>query len=361
MIWHRVRRLFRHGLAIDLGAVNTLIYSRGHGIILNEPSAIALNRFTGEVIAVGREARWMLGREPRDVGVHRPIQNGVVADYDLTEQMLRTFLRRAGYGRHWPGRRLEAMISIPGSATHVERKALAAAAQRAGLSRVSLVEEGVAAAIGADALFRDSRARLVVNIGGGTTDLSLVSSAGVISSRSIDVAGLAMDQAIQEYVRRKYKLSIGEQSAEAIKIALGMALSTPEERTYQVVGISLIDHEPQEIHLYSGEVTDALQRPIQTIIDSIHQVMSEAPREVSMDVFETGIVLTGGGSLLRELDTRFRQEFLLPVVRAECPVEAVVLGAAYLLDHPALLERFQVSEKIPSWELETETVFPSVT
>jgi rod shape-determining protein MreB len=348
MLKQYIKRLLSRDLAIDLGTANTLIYARGQGIVLNEPSVIAVDRFNGDIVAVGREAASILGREPRDVIVHRPIEHGVVADYDLAELMLRVFLRRVP---RWG--RLQAIIGMPSSATHVERRGLIEAATHAGASRVALVEEGVAAAIGADVLFYDSRARLVVDIGGGTTNISIVSSAGVIASHSISVAGLAMNRAIREHVRREHNLLIGEQSAEAIKIKLGAVMPMSEDQTCPVMGKSTLDNTPREIHVHADEIADALEKAIQTIIESVRLVISDLSPEISADLLETGIILTGGGSLLREMDTRFREEFLLPVMRAERPLEAVVLGAGYLLDHPSLLERFQVNDRIPAWQFES--------
>jgi len=357
MIWKQIARLFGCGLAIDLGTVNTLIYSAGQGIILNEPSVIAVNRFNGKVIAAGREALTILGREPRDIVVHRPIENGVVADYDLTEQMLRHFLRRVGQSQMASRRFYHMIVGAPNSATHLERRGIQDAVLQAGAARVSLVEEGVAAAIGAGELFQDPHARLVVDIGGGTTNISIVSSVGAIASHSVGVAGLAMDQAIREYIRQEYRVLIGEQSAEAIKIQMGSALPVSENHRIQVVGKSLIDNAPHELTIYADEVFHALDRPVRAILESVRLVMGEAPPETSADLFTTGIVLVGGGSLLRDLEERFRDEIALPVALAERPLEAVALGAGYLLDHPSLLDRFQVSDEIPSWEFETEVEY----
>ncbi|MBI3948899.1 MAG: rod shape-determining protein [Acidobacteria bacterium] len=354
MIWKQIERLFVRGLAIDLGTVNTLIYSQGHGVVLNEPTAIAVNRFNGNVIAAGREALTIMGREPRDVVVHRPIENGVVTDYNLAEQMLRLFLRCAGQNRMASRRFYHMIVGAPNSATHLERRGIQDSALRAGAARVSLVEEGVAAAIGAGVLFQDSRARLVVDIGGGTTNISIVSSVGAIASHSVGVAGLAMDWAIREYIRQEYRILIGEQSAEAVKIQLGSALPNSENCSMRTIGKSLIDNAPHELEIYSDEIFHALDRPIRAIIESVRLVMGEVPPETSADLFATGIVLAGGGSLLRGLEERFRNEIALPVTRAERPLEAVVLGAGYLLDHPSLIDRFQISDEIPSWSLETE-------
>jgi rod shape-determining protein MreB len=354
MMWKQIQRLFGRGLAIDLGTVNTLIYSPGHGIILNEPSVIAVNRFNGKVTATGREALTMMGREPRDVTVHRPIENGVVADYDLAEQMLRHFLRQAVQHRMVFRRFYHMIVGMPNSATHLERRGIQEAVGEAGAARVSLVEEGVAAAIGAGVLFQDTRARLVVDIGGGTTNISVVSSAGAITSHSVGVAGLAMDRAIREYIRHEHKVLIGEQSAEDIKIRLGSALPPSGEQGVQFVGKSSIDNVPREVEIYGDEVFPVLDRPIRAIIESVRLVMGEVPPETSADLFATGIVLVGGGSLLPGLETRFRDEIALPVTRARRPLEAVALGAGYLLEHPSSLARFQVSNEIPSWGFETE-------
>ncbi len=354
MIGKQIKRWFRRSLAIDLGTVNTLVYSPGHGTILNEPSLIAVNRFSGKIIGVGREAMTLMGREPRDVVVHRPIENGVVTDYDLTEQMLRAFLRRAGQNRIAHRRFTQLIVGTPNSATHLERRGVKISTEQAAAARVSLVEEGIAAAIGAGALFQDSRARLVVDIGGGTTNISIVTSAGAVASHSVNVAGRAMDRAIVEHIRQTYRVLIGEQSAEAIKIQLGNALPTPENKSILIIGKSLIDNAPHQLEIHADEVFSILDRPIRAIMESVQLVMGEAPPDVSADLFTTGIILTGGGSLLRNLDARLRGEIALPVTAAEHPLEAVVMGAGYLLDQPALLDRFQVSDEIPSWGLETD-------
>ena len=354
MTWKNIKRLFGRHLAIDLGTVNTLIHSPAQGIILNEPSLIAVNRFNGKVIAVGKDALTLMGREPRDIVVHRPIENGVVADYDLTEQMLRTFLRRANRRRIVPQRMYHIIVGTPNSATHLERRGVETSILRAGTARVSLVEEGIAAAIGAGVLFQDSRARLVVDIGGGTTNISVVTSSGAITSHSVDVAGLAMDRAIAEYVRQTYRVLIGEQTAEAIKIQLGAALPDSRNSSMPVTGKSMITSGPHLLDIRADEVFEVLDRPVRAIAESVRLVMSEAPPDVSADLLTTGIILTGGGSLLHDLDVRFRNEIALPVTRAERPLETVAIGAGYLFNHPALLERFLVNDEIPSWGLQSD-------
>jgi rod shape-determining protein MreB len=305
------------------------------------------------VIAVGRAALIILGREPRHVVVYRPIENGVITDYQLAELMLRAFMRRIKPNGISLLGFCHLIVVAPKTTTALECRGMKEALLHAGASRVSLVKEAVAA-IGTGVLPQDPRARLVVDIGGGTTNISIVSSAGAITSHSVGVAGLAMDRAIGEYIRQEYRVLIGEQTAEIIKIQLGRALLSPEQRRLRIVGKSMIDNVPRALEISSDEVFHALDRPIRAIIESVRLVMSEAPPEVSADLFGTGVVLVGGGSLLRDLEARFREEIALPVTRAQRPLEAVALGAGYLLDHPSLIDRFQVSEEIPPWEFETE-------
>jgi rod shape-determining protein MreB len=354
MIGRNIKRLFNRGLAIDLGTVNTLIHAPGRGILLNEPSLIAINRFNGNVIAAGREALILMGREPRDVVVHRPIENGVVANYDLTEYMLRTFLRKAGQRWLLPRRLYHMIVGTPNSATHLERRGVQVSVTQASAARVSLVEEGIAAGIGAGVLFQDSQARMIVDIGGGTTNISIVSSSGAISSHSVDIAGLAMDRAIADHIRQTYRVLVGEQTAESIKIQLGHALPGANHESMTIVGKSMVDNAPHQLEIDADEIFNVLDRLVRAISESVRLVMSEAPPDVSADLFTTGILLTGGGSLLRHLDARLREDINLPVTRAERPLETVALGAGYLLDKPELLERFLVNDEIPSWGLETQ-------
>ncbi len=353
MILNRIKRLVVKGLGVDLGSVNTLIYSRSNGIILNEPSAIAVNKFTGRLVAAGHEAVDMLGREPRDVTVRRPIQSGVVVDFDLAEAMIKRFLHRAcgRYSSMWGLYRV--IMGVPSSATHVERRGLVDAMSRAGASVVTLIEEGVAAGIGSGVMFQDAKAHLIVDIGGGTTNLSIVSTAGVIISHSLSIAGIAMDHAISDFIRREYGLLIGEQTAEAIKKSIGAALPLSDSRSHLAIAKNMNDGSPQEIEIRTDEVAYALEKTLKTIINSVRLVIEEAAPEVSADLYRTGIILAGGGSMLRELDTLFRQEFRLPVNRAERPLEAVALGAGKLLDLTNILARFEVREDIPAWELDT--------
>lgn len=354
MIHRKIKRLFNRGLAIDLGTVNTLIYAPGRGIVLNEPSLVAINRFTGNIMAAGREALTLMGREPRDIIVHRPIEHGVVANYELTEHMLRIFLRKAG--QHWllPRRLYHMIVGTPNSATHLERRGVQVSVTQASGAHVSLVEEGVAAAIGAGVLFQDMRARMIVDIGGGTTNISIVSPSGAISSHSVDIAGLAMDRAIAEYIRQTYRVLVGEQTAESIKIQLGRALPELERQSTTVVGKSMVDNAPHQLEIDSDEIFNVLDRLVRAISESVRLVMSEVPPDVSADLFTTGILLTGGGSLLHGLDARLQRDISLPVTRAERPLETVAWGAGYLLDKPELLDRFLVNDDIPSWGLETQ-------
>jgi len=360
MIWERIERLLIQGYAVDLGTANTLIYSRAHGIVLSEPTAIATDKSTGDVVAVGREALNMLGREPREVTIHRPIQTGVVADYELTEKMLRCFLQQAlGHKpRSWTF--LELVMGTSSAATYIERRAIVDAAKRAGGFHISLVEDGVAVALSSGLLLQDPRACLIVDIGGGTTDISIVSPVGVIASRSLDVAGIAMDRAIGEYLRHHHHITVGEQTAEMIKITLGAALPMPHARSMQVAGKSLNNGSPREVTITSNEVFQVLDELLRTIINGVYLVLEQASPETAADLCRTGITLTGGGSLLRDLEIRFRNEFEIPVYRVENPLESVALGLGYLLEDGSLLDHFRVDENAVEWLNDAELIYSAV-
>ncbi len=356
-MWERVMHVLAPQVAVDLGTVNTLIYVRGQGIVLTEPTAIAVDRTDGRVVAVGREAMSMLGREPRDVVVHRPIRSGVVADYGLTEKLLRCLLEQAlGYRmRAWIFPRL--VLGTPSVSTYVERRALREAAHRAGGFHTTLIEDGIAAALGAGALARNGQASLIVDIGGGTTDVSLVTTAGLIAAYSLNVAGIAMDRAISEYVLKRHGVIVSEEMAETIKITLGAALPQTPSRQMTVAGKNAHTGAPCEIALTSDEVFSVLNGPVETILQGVRLLLERMSPETAADLCATGITLTGGGSLLRDLDVRFHREFGIPICRAESPLESVVLGLGYLLEEPIWLEHFQFEEDDVEWESEVEPLY----
>jgi len=339
-------RLFVERVALDLGTVTTLIYSLRRGLILHEPSAVAVNRFTGEIIAIGRKALEMLGREPHDVEIHRPLRHGTIADLDLAERMLKHFLEPICRNRF---RRIHLMATIPGSATDAERNALIEAVREAGAHRVDLVEEGLAAALGADAVAPNGSARMIVDIGGGTTTISIVSQHGLIASETLSVAGNDMTDAIREYVQKRYDLVIGERTAEWIKIEIGSALPEGEGRTVRVYGKSVLGGGAEGILLHSREVAEALEPVVRILRDGIRAVLEQAPPDAAHDVCESGIVLSGGGSLLQGLDQWLSNQLQMTVIRAERPIEAVVLGSARLLQSPELYKQLRVVERATYW------------
>ncbi|GBC82182.1 Rod shape-determining protein MreB [bacterium HR10] len=354
MLWERVAHVLAPHVAVDLGTVNTLIYVRNQGIVLAEPTAIAVDRTDGSVVAVGRDALSMLGREPREIVVHRPVRSGVVADYELTEKLLRCLLERAlGYRlRPWVFPRL--VMGTPSVSTSIERRALLEAARRAGGFHTILIEDGIAAALGAGALAHNGQASLIVDIGGGTTDISLVTASGLIAAYSLNVAGIAMDRAIGDYVLKRYGMMVSEQMAEAIKITIGAALPRTPARHMVVAGKNAHTGAPCEITLTSDEVFSILNGLVETILQGVRFMLERMSPETAADLCATGITLTGGGSLLTDLDVRFQQEFGIPVFRAEHPLESVALGLGSLLEEPLWLEHFRSEEEEVEWMTEME-------
>lgn len=345
------RRIFAERVAVDLGTVNTLIYTEKRGIVLNEPSAIAVNKYTGQIITVGHEALNMLGREPIDTVVHRPMRDGTIADFDLAEKMLHEFFRRANVGKIGKsGKLLHIVTATPSMSTSVERRALKAAARGAGGRWVSMIEEGLAAAVGANAILGNSNAHMVVDIGGGTSNIIIASASGIIKSSSIPVAGNELNQAIIELLARKHRLQIGEQAAESIKMKLATALEPTEPEELKVIGKAVPGHAVKEISIDSEELFQALDKFLQTIIGEIRTILEQVPPNVAVDIYNYGIVLSGGGALLRNLDKRLSNEFELPVHVAERPLEAVVKGAGKLMAYDNLLERYRIHDETLEWE-----------
>ncbi|MBI4851752.1 MAG: rod shape-determining protein [Acidobacteria bacterium] len=345
------RRVFAERIAVDLGTVNTLIYTEKRGIVLNEPSTIAVNKYTGQLITVGHEALNMLGREPIDTIVHRPMRDGTIADFDLAEKMLHEFFRRANIGSiSKKGKLLHIVTATPSMSTSVERRALKAAVRGAGARWISMIEEGLAAAVGAEAILGNANAHMVVDIGGGTTNIIIASASGIIKSSSIPVAGNELNQAIIELLSRKYRLEIGEQAAESIKMKLATALEPISKEEMGIIGKSVPGHSVKEVFLTSIEVFQAIEKFLQAIINEIRTVLEQTAPNVAVDIYNYGIVLTGGGALVRNLDKRLSQEFTLPVHVAERPLEAVVKGAGKLMAYDNLLEQYKIREETLEWE-----------
>jgi rod shape-determining protein MreB and related proteins len=350
---------FADDLAIDLGTVNTLIYAPGQGIVLSEPSAVAVHKYTGEVLAVGTEAYKMLGREPRDTEVHRPIRGGTIDNFEVAEKMLAAFINRVHNGHQ---KRSHLVIGVPGSSTSLEQRSVRDAARDAKATRVDLVDEGLAAALGAGLDFEDERAHLVVDIGGGTTNVAIVASGAVISSVSLPAAGNAMDEAIHGYVRSKHSMLIGERTAEDIKKEMGMASQSPaegegiEEGRTELVGKDLIDGSAKVVEIRSHEVCEAIEPVLSDIITGVRRVIEDAPPDVTADIYRTGIILTGGGALMNGMAERLQTELRLHVVTIDDPLAAVALGAGRLLAEPERLQRAAIPSDVPAWQMSEDLV-----
>jgi len=329
--------LFSSDLAIDLGTANTLVYAKGRGIVVSEPSIVAINKVTNQVEAVGRDAKEMLGRTPGNIVAIRPMKDGVIANFEVTEKMLQHFIRKAHNGKSWVRPRV--VIGIPSEITQVERRAVEDSAYRAKASEVYLVEEAMAAAIGAGLPITEPHGNMVVDIGGGTTDIAVISLSGIVYSRAVRVAGNEMDESITQFIKRKYNLLIGERTAEAIKIALGSGFPLDETLSMEVRGRNLIEGIPKTITITDEEVREALSDSVSTIVNAVRVALERTPPELSADIVERGIVLTGGGALLKNLDKRLMIETGLPVVVSDDPLSSVVLGTGKMLSDIELLKR----------------------
>ncbi len=330
-------RFFSSDLAIDLGTANTLVLAKNKGVVVYEPSIVAINKMTGKVEAVGKEAKEMLGRTPGNIIAIRPMKDGVIADFESTERMLDYFIKKAHNRNMWVRPRI--VIGVPSEITQVEKRAVRDAAYRARATEVYLVEEAMAAAIGAGLPITEPSGNMIVDIGGGTTDVAVISLAGIVYSRSVRVAGNEMDEAIIQYIKKKYNLLIGERTAEQVKIELGSAFSLDEELSMEIKGRNLMEGIPKTIVITDSEIREALADTIAVIVNTVHEALEKTPPELSADILDRGIVLTGGGALLKKLDVRLREETGLPVSIAEQPLYSVVLGAGKLLDNIDLLRR----------------------
>ena len=332
--------LFSSDLAIDLGTANTLVYAKGKGIVVNEPSIVAINKTNGEVEAVGKEAKDMLGRTPGNIVAIRPMKDGVIADFKVTERMLNYFIQKAHGRKMLVHPRI--VIGVPSEITQVEKRAVIDSAYRAKASEVHLVEQAMVAAIGAGLPITEPSGNMVVDIGGGTTDVAVISLSGIVYSRSVRVAGNEMDDAIMQYLKRKYNLLIGERTAEAIKIQIGSAYPLDRPLTMEIKGRNLIEGVPKTLTIDDSEIREALSECVATIMNAIRVALERTPPELSADISDRGIVLTGGGALLRNLDKRIREETGLPVSIAEDPLASVVLGTGKMLTDFKLLRRIAI-------------------
>ena len=340
---HNVRSLFSmfsSDLAIDLGTANTLVYAKGKGIVVNEPSIVALNKNTGEVEAVGKEAKEMLGRTPGNIVAIKPMKDGVIADFKVTEKMLNYFIQKAHNRKMLVHPRI--VIGVPSEITQVEKRAVMDSAYRAKASEVHLVEQAMVAAIGAGLPITEPSGNMVVDIGGGTTDIAVISLSGIVYSRSVRMAGNQMDEAIMNYLKRKYNLLIGERTAETIKIEIGSAYPLDKPLTMEIKGRNLIEGVPKTITIDDSEIREALSECISTIMNAIRVALERTPPELSADISDRGIVLTGGGALLKNLDKRIREETGLPVSIADDPLASVVLGTGKMLSDFKLLRKISI-------------------
>ena len=344
MFFDWVAGLFSNDLAIDLGTANTLVYLKGKGIVTNEPSVVAVqmdHRGHKKILAVGKEAKEMLGRTPGSITAIRPMKDGVIADFEITEAMLRYFIEQAHNRRTMVKPRI--IICVPYGITEVEKRAVRESAESAGARQIFLIEEPMAAAIGADLPITEPSGSMIVDIGGGTTEVAVISLAGIVFSKSVRVGGDKMDEAIVNYLKRKYNLLIGERTAEQIKIEIGTAYPDKKIKTMNVKGRDLVAGIPKTIQINSEEISEAIADPVSAIVDAVRIALEKTPPELAADIVDKGIVLAGGGALIRNLDTLLREETGLPVSIAEDPLCAVVLGSGKALDQVDVLSGVTIS------------------
>jgi len=338
MVFDALWGLFSTDLAIDLGTANTLVYVKGKGILFSEPSVVAVQRDSKgqkRILAVGREAKEMLGRTPGNIFAIRPMRDGVIADFDIAGEMLRYFIAKAHNRKTLVRPRV--VISVPSGITTVEKRAVRESADSAGAREIYLIEEPMAAAIGARLPITEASGNMVVDIGGGQTEVAVISLSGIVTSQSVRAAGDNMDEVIVQYVKRKYNLLIGERTAELIKINIGNAYPDENPQSVEVKGRDLVTGIPKSIEINSEEVREALNESIYTIIETVRTTLEETPPELSADIVDKGIVLVGGGALLKNLDVLLREVTNLPITIADDPLSSIVLGAGMVLDNEKLL------------------------
>lgn len=340
MNFRSVFSLISSDLAIDLGTANTLVFAKTKGIVVNEPSIVAINKNTGGIEAVGKEAKDMVGRTPGNIVAIRPMKDGVIADFKVTERMLNYFIQKAHGRKMLVHPRI--VIGVPSEITQVEKRAVSESAYRAKASEVHLVEQAMVAAIGAGLPITEPSGNMIVDIGGGTTDVAVISLSGIVYSRSVRVAGNEMDDAIMSYLKRKYNLLIGERTAEQIKIQIGSAYPLDKPLTMEIKGRNLIEGVPKTVTVEDSEIREALSECVATILNAIRVALERTPPELSADISDRGIVLTGGGALIKNLDRRIREETGLPVSIAEDPLASVVLGTGKMLTDFKLLRRIAI-------------------
>lgn len=336
---------FASEVGIDLGTANVLVYIRGKGIVLNEPSVVAINNDTDEILAVGEEARQMLGRTPANIVAIRPLRDGVVSDYDITERMLKYFIRKTcGNGRFF---KPKIMVCVPSGVTEVEKRAVREAAEQAGGKDVFLMEEPVAAAIGAGLDISKPDGIMVIDIGGGTTDIAVISLGGIVASNSVKMAGDKFDEAIVKYMRKAHKLYIGERTAEELKLTIGTAFPREEPISRECRGRDLVTGLPKSVYVTSDEIMEALDEPLHDICEAVHNVLEITPPELAADISNSGIVLTGGGALLYGIDKRIEDRTGIKVIIAEDPKSCVAVGTGKALNDLEALKGNYLNKKAP--------------
>src|ERR671918_573638 len=317
-------------MAVDLGTANTLVYVRGRGIVLNEPSVVAINTLNGQILAVGTEAKRMIGRTPSHIRAVRPLKDGVIADFDVTEKMLKYFIQKVHHRRLLAKPRV--VVCVPSGITGVEQRAVEEATIAAGARAAYIIEEPMAAAIGAGLPIHEPTGNMVVDIGGGTTEVAIISLGGIVTATSVRVGGDELDEAIIQYIKKEYSLLLGERTAEALKLAIGSAFPQPDEMIAEIKGRDLVAGLPKTIHVSAEEVRKGIEEPVNAIIDAVKNTLDRCPPELAADIMDQGIVLTGGGALLRGIDERLKHETGMPIHMAENPLHAVVLGAGRCLE-----------------------------
>lgn len=330
-------------IGIDLGTANTLVHVKGKGIVVREPSVVAINKKTNSILAVGDDAKNMIGRTPGDIVAIRPMKDGVIADFDVTQSMLKYFIKRAFTGGFMSKPRV--VICVPSGVTEVEKRAVEEATLQAGAKEAYLIEEPMAAAIGASLPVEEPSGSMIVDIGGGTSEVAVISLGGIVTSKSLRIAGDEFDEAIVHYVKKEYNLMIGERTAEEIKMTIGAAYPKPKEEYKEVRGRDLITGLPKNLSISSAEIMEALKEPINSIVDSIKYTLEKTPPELASDIMDRGIMLAGGGALLSGLDKLIKEETGMSVMVAENPLDCVAIGAGKVLDEIETLKRVLISPR----------------
>lgn len=337
MIFDKLLNMFSNDLAVDLGTANTLIYVKGKGIVCSEPSVVAINNDTKEILAVGSEAKSMLGRTPANIVAIRPMKDGVISNFEVTEKMLRYFITKVNNKKSFVRPRV--IVAVPSGVTQVEKRAVKDSAIQAGAREVYIVEEPMAAAIGAGLPIQEPSGNMIVDIGGGTTEVAVISLSGIVYANSVRVGGDEMDEAIVNYIKRNYNLLIGTSTAEKIKIEIGSAYRLEEEMSIEIKGRDLLNGIPKTVEITDSEIREALSDAVSKIVDAVKSALEKTPPELSADIVDRGIVLSGGGALLKGLDKKLAEETGLPIIVADDPLKAVAYGAGRVLDELDLLKK----------------------